>query len=342
MANFSEIRSPLIDDKYQRLKLLGYGIFATVYLVKDIKASGSDDMVVKILQGDQNGNEVYIEAFETEKNLLKEMVYNENVIRIHGEGIHYENGYGYPYIVLERLDNTMRSLREIIHERGGLLEEEIHAIWTKLAQIINEAHKKGIAYIDFKSDHVFWNGEVEVTKIKVKLIDWNVSKMVNIDPELLLRRDIFRLGKLMLELLTGINPSHKDSPIWRTDQDPDFNFLHSDDTEGIPFPLQPEYLGPYRHVIAPDFNEIIKSSLNIIKHNHFPVIENSDQLLNKLRACPIIVIDPSLQASIDLIRKNEYENAKKLLTKALYIRPNDNNIQRLLIFLRLAEKRKRR
>ena len=142
---------------------------------------------------------------------------------------------GTPYIAMEFLEGE--SLREVLKQRGALPLPEVAEILQQAARGLNAAHKLGIIHRDLKPDNIFLTHGDEGELI-VKVVDFGIAKlresathtmtgMVLGTPaymsyeqasgmrsdELDARSDIYSLGVVVYEMLTGRVPFHSDTPV---------------------------------------------------------------------------------------------------------------------------------
>ncbi len=134
---------------------------------------------------------------------------------------------GVPYIVMELLEGT--DLAQHLEKRGKLLPAEVTAIYTQVAKALGKAHAVGIVHRDLKPDNLFLCAS-EGDELFVKVLDFGIAKgdarlgsgtttgqvigtPYYMSPEQIvgsrtidLRADIWSLGVVVYELVTGKRP----------------------------------------------------------------------------------------------------------------------------------------
>jgi serine/threonine-protein kinase len=159
-------------------------------------------------------------------------IHHANVVTI------YESGQaddGTPYIAMEFLEGE--SLRQALKRRGALPVPEVAEILQQAARGLNAAHKLGIIHRDLKPDNIFLTrGDEDETIVKV--VDFGIAKLRESathtqtglvlgtpaymsfeqasgmrSDELDARSDIYSLGVVVYEMLTGRTPFHSDTPV---------------------------------------------------------------------------------------------------------------------------------
>jgi formylglycine-generating enzyme required for sulfatase activity/serine/threonine protein kinase/Flp pilus assembly protein TadD len=159
-------------------------------------------------------------------------IHHPNVVTIHESG---QADDGTPYIAMEFLEGE--SLRQALSRRGALPLPEVAEILQQAARGLNAAHKLGIIHRDLKPDNIFLTRGDEGETI-VKIVDFGIAKlresathtqtgMVLGTPaymsfeqasgmrsdELDARSDIYSLGVVTYEMLTGRAPFQSDTPV---------------------------------------------------------------------------------------------------------------------------------
>ncbi len=211
----------VIADKYRILERLGEGGFGKVYLAAD--RSGTDDrkVAIKILQSAKREPKV---RFEAEKAAMGRMGH-PNIALFHDHGIAET---GQPYFVMEYIKG--KPVTEFCEETPAGLRQRLSLI-VDLCRAVQHAHFNGVIHRDIKPTNVM------VTDIEgvptLKLIDFGLVKPISgrltpdtihtlegttlgtvayMSPQQLAseevdtRTDVFAIGVLTYELLTGSTP----------------------------------------------------------------------------------------------------------------------------------------
>lgn len=216
-----------IGNRYLILRDIGEGGFAWVYLVRDIEL---DRLVaLKILKTTCQFSDHDMSRFQREARLLAQ-VEHPNIVSVYAFGI---TDQSQPYIVMEYLEGQPLSRYLGIHEKLSP-EFESHVL-LQICSGLAHAHSLGLVHRDITPANVFLVGEPPA--ITVKLIDFGLAKMIAesaekftesglligtpdyMSPEMCrgqpvdLRSDIYSLGCLMYQALSGKKPFFADSPI---------------------------------------------------------------------------------------------------------------------------------
>lgn len=202
-----------IADRYIVRHAIGSGGTGMVYNAYDPHLDL--DVAIKILQYDESG----MTAVRMQREAMAAGKLNHlNIARVYDFG---QTPDGSPYMVMELLHG--KSLDVLLKQRGSLPLAEALPIFIQLCEGLNFAHSVGIVHRDLKPANVF------VSKDQVKIFDFGVAKFENLDQSLTttrdligsplyvspeqarreesdLRADIYSLGCLMYEVLTGETP----------------------------------------------------------------------------------------------------------------------------------------
>lgn len=211
----------LIAGRYQIVKLLGRGGMANVYLAFDNVLKR--EVAVKILKADMSSDPVSLERFSREANASCK-ISHPNIVDIYDVG---EDGSSH-YIVMEYVKGY--TLKELLKRRGALQAKE--AVWLikQLANALMEAHKNGLIHRDIKSQNVLIkdDGTIKLADFGIAVLN-NAMQLTSRDsvlgsvhylaPELAkggsatMKSDIYSLGIVFYELLTGDVPFKADTPV---------------------------------------------------------------------------------------------------------------------------------
>lgn len=215
---------------YHITKLLGEGGMGAVYLAE--QNSIDQKIAIKVLQTHVAGSDEIVQRFHREARVIS-MLTHPNIIRVFIFG---RTEDGLLYLAMEYVKG--RSLRD---ELGGKPMDEMAAIkiMKQLCSGLSEAHDLGIVHRDLKPDNVLlteFRGEPSF----VKILDFGIAKLKEPDgkpqeqltqagivygtPEYLSpeqaqaheldqRTDIYSLGVMLYELITGKVPFTAPSPV---------------------------------------------------------------------------------------------------------------------------------
>jgi serine/threonine-protein kinase len=244
--------------RYRIVKKLGAGGMGSVFLAEQITL-GNRPVALKVLSRKLLDDPQFLLRFHDE-GISTARIQHPNVVTI------YESGQaddGSPYIAMEYLEGE--PLRAALRRRGALPVGECAEILQQAARGLNAAHKLGIIHRDLKPDNLFLTRGDEGELI-VKIVDFGVAKlresathtvtgMVLGTPaymsyeqasgmrsdELDARSDIYSLGVLAYEMLTGRVPFHSDTPLGYVrkhmlEEPPPFRAV----APGLSFPTQVE------------------------------------------------------------------------------------------------------
>jgi serine/threonine-protein kinase len=214
----------VIDERYEVMQLLGEGGMGCVYRVRHRVLERS--FALKVLRPELSRDLVLAERFVQEARAAAAIVH-PNVVSITDFGMF---GSGQPYFVMELLDG--RTLSSLLRERGALNAEEVIAVAKAMASALSSAHAVGVIHRDLKPDNVILVGGA-IASTSVKVLDFGLAVLLGasrltqdsvvygtpqyMSPEqaagepIDARVDVYALGILMYEMLTGRVPFEADS-----------------------------------------------------------------------------------------------------------------------------------
>lgn len=207
-------KGELIDNRYEILKSVGEGGMANVYLAYDTILER--EVAVKILRGDLSDDEKFIRRFQREANSASSLRH-PNIVEMYDVG----EDKGRYFIVMEYVAG--KTLKSLIKKRGALNLSEAIDIMIQLTSGIVCAHNSFIIHRDIKPQNVLIleDGRVKITDFGIAMaLNNNELTQTNsvmgsvhyLPPEQAsgsgstIKSDIYSLGILMYELLTGKVP----------------------------------------------------------------------------------------------------------------------------------------
>ena len=203
-----------ISDRYQIIKSIGEGGMANVYLAYDTILERN--VAVKVLRGDLANDEKFVRRFQREA-LQASSLSHPNIFEVYDVG----EDNGEYYIVMEYVEG--KHLKGLLKKRGKLTIPEVVDIMIQVTSGLTVAHDSYIIHRDIKPQNIMIldNGLVKLTDFGIALA-MNSTQLTQtnsvmgsvhyLPPEgasgkgATLQSDIYSLGILMYELLTGKLP----------------------------------------------------------------------------------------------------------------------------------------
>ncbi|TMQ15788.1 MAG: hypothetical protein E6J90_24925 [Deltaproteobacteria bacterium] len=216
----------VIDGRYEILARIGEGGMGVVYKARQMTIDRV--IAIKMLNAQMAGDQTWVQRFYNEAKACSRLQH-PNTIRMFDFG---QAPDGRLFMTMEFLDGM--SLREAL-ARGPLAAHRVVKILIQCCASLAEAHSIGIIHRDIKPDNVFLLNMAGSPDF-VKLLDFSVAKLLEGDrmktqagvvfgtpqymsPEqgrglpLDARSDLYALGILAFEMLTGNVPFHDENPM---------------------------------------------------------------------------------------------------------------------------------
>src|SRR6266550_460554 len=220
MAVSDTLINTLFDGRYRILRKLGTGGMANVYLAED-EVLGRR-VAIKILNDRHAGDDQFVERFRREaKNAAS--LSHPNIVSIYDRG----EAEGTYYIAMEYLDG--RSLKELIVARGPAPVNVAIDYARQILGAIRFAHRHGIVHRDIKPHNVLVDAEGRLKVTDFGIARAGVSQMTEagsiigtaqyLSPEQAKgapvdqTSDLYSVGVVLYELLTGVVPFSGDTPV---------------------------------------------------------------------------------------------------------------------------------
>ena len=210
-----------INDRYQIIKSVGEGGMANVYLAYDTILDRN--VAVKVLRGDLANDEKFVRRFQREA-LAASSLSNPNIVEVYDVG----EDDGEYYIVMEYIEG--KHLKSLIKKRGKITVTEAVDIVLQITSGMSVAHDSYIIHRDIKPQNILIleNGLVKITDFGIAMA-MNSTQLTQtnsvmgsvhyLPPEqasgkgATLQSDIYSIGILFYELLTGNLPFKGDNAV---------------------------------------------------------------------------------------------------------------------------------
>ncbi len=306
----------LLAGRYELIERIGEGGMATVYKGKDRLLNRY--VAVKVLRPEFTKDEQFVSNFRKESQAAAGLSHN-NIVSVYDVG---QEGDAH-FIVMELIEG--KTLTEVINSEAPMNYNQVVKIASQVAEALSVAHKNGIIHRDIKPHNIL------ITKDgTVKLADFGIAKAVNdstlsetankilgsvhyFSPEQARgsyvdeRSDIYSLGIVMYEMLTGKVPFDGDSAV-------SVALKHINDDMPRPSDVA---LG-----IPPALERVILKATDKVQTNRY---RDADELLDDLNSIEFVSrnVDPQYKkrAKSDTgeIAALADGKKKKLTTKQKYI-----------------------
>ena len=251
----SDLTGELIDNRYQLQRVVASGGMATIYHAIDLRLDRQ--VAVKIMHPHLANDEDFVGRFIREAKAAAALAH-PNIVAIQDQGWN-EGGVPAVFIVMEYIEGF--TLRDVITEQGALGVTESLRYFAPVISAMSAAHKNGILHRDLKPENILISKDG-----RVKVADFGLAKgpqlgatltvessvilgsVSYLSPEQVqrglsdMRSDVYSLGIVLFEMLTGKKPFDGESPI-------QIACMHVNENVVAPSTLNPS--------IPPELDEIV-------------------------------------------------------------------------------------
>ena len=210
-----------LDARYEIQELIGVGGMAIVYRAYDIVDNKT--VAIKILKDEFLGNKEFIRRFKNESKAIA-VLSHPNIVKV------YDVSFGtkIQYIVMEYIDGI--TLKEFISQKKSVDWKDAIYFVIQILSALNHAHSKGVIHRDIKPQNIMLleDGTIKVTDFGIARFSRNETQTMTdraigsvhyISPEQAKgsvideKADIYSVGVMMYEMLTGKLPFEADNAV---------------------------------------------------------------------------------------------------------------------------------
>lgn len=291
--------SKILAGRYELFEKIGEGGMSVVYKAKDRLLNRY--VAIKVLKPEFIKDQKFIESFRRESQAAASLSH-PNIVNIFDVG---QEG-NIHYIVMELVEG--RTLSELIHETGPLPYQRVIELTKQIAAALSVAHKHQIIHRDVKPHNVLITSDGTA-----KITDFGIAKAMNsstivdttgggimgsvhyFSPEQARggyvdeKSDIYSLGIVMYEMLTGRVPFDGDNPV-------NIALMH----------INSEMVPPSKLIagIPPALERIVLKATDKYQTNRFASADELIQALDNLEFVGSVVGDSMFMASADTQQAN--------------------------------------
>lgn len=210
-----------LDGRYEITELIGVGGMADVYKATDILEDRT--VAVKILKNEFADNEEFVRRFRNESKAIA-VLSHPNIVKIYDVGFTDK----IQFIVMEYIDGI--TLKEFMEQQGVIKWKDCIHFIIQILRALQHAHDRGIVHRDIKPQNImlFPDGTIKVMDFGIArfareegktISDKAIGSVHYISPEQASgdvtdeKSDIYSVGVMMYEMLTGEKPFDGENPV---------------------------------------------------------------------------------------------------------------------------------
>ncbi len=215
------VKGQKVNSRYEIIKTIGEGGMANVYLARDTILDRN--VAIKVLRGDLASDEKFVRRFKREA-ISASLLYHPNIVEIYDVG---EDDGDY-FIVMEYVEG--KNLKQLLKKREKLTVAEVVDIMLQITSAMGKAHNSLIIHRDLKPQNILIkdDGEIKITDFGIAMA-LNATQLTQTNSAMgsvhyfppeqangkgsTLKSDVYSMGIMMYELLTGVLPFRGDNAV---------------------------------------------------------------------------------------------------------------------------------
>ena len=222
----SDLTGELIDGRYELIRLIASGGMASIYAATDLRLDRQ--VAVKIMHPHLAQDEQFVSRFIREAKAAAALTH-PNIVAVQDQGWN-QNGSPAVFIVMELIEG--HTLRDYLFEQGSLTPQQALPIIIPVLSALAAAHKIGIVHRDIKPENILIAKDG-----RIKIADFGLARgallgtTMTVESSVILgsvsylspeqvqrgvadsRSDVYAVGIVLFEILTGQKPFAGDDPI---------------------------------------------------------------------------------------------------------------------------------
>ena len=222
----SDLTGELIDNRYLLQRLIASGGMATIYAGIDTRLDRP--VAVKIMHAHLANDEAFVSRFIKEAKATAALSH-PNIVSIQDQGWN-EGGPPAVFLVMELVEGS--TLRDFLNQHGVVSIEQMFQLMTPVISALAAAHKIGIIHRDIKPENILISkdGRVKVADFGLAR-NMAIGQTMTVESSVVLgsvsylspeqvqrgvadaRSDIYAVGIVLFEMLTGGKPYEGETPI---------------------------------------------------------------------------------------------------------------------------------
>jgi eukaryotic-like serine/threonine-protein kinase len=340
MAVSDTLINTLFDGRYRIVRKLGSGGMANVYLAEDEELGRR--VAIKILNDRHASDESFVERFRREaKNAAG--LSHPNIVSVYDRG----EAEGTYYIAMEYLEG--RSLKERIVAEGPLPISAAIEVTRQVLRAVGFAHRRGIVHRDIKPHNVLLAQDTPGDgEARFKVTDFGISRTAAsqmteagsivgtaqyLSPEQARgapvdqRSDIYSVGIVLYELLTGKLPFTGETPL-------EIAMKHLSEVPKPPSALRPD--------ISADLDMIVLRALAKDPEDRFPSAEEMDRELSRVAGGAGVTAETADAATAVLSGAGLAETAPTMISRRPVVAPRTERYEQRYYDYEEPRRRRRR